>query len=130
MGTTCAGVVQITSPADVTVCSNGLTPSTVTLTSGGWTEAVNGKSVGFAYTPNGLSTSGTDPYFQVPMLYVAYLNGTYDKESGTQTNNYRIEAAGYGGTANTVAVVESTYQAQITYTTQTSAYKFYSLTGP
>jgi Tfp pilus assembly protein PilX len=64
------------------------------------------------------------------MFYIAFLNGTYDKQSGTQINNYRIEASGHGGTDNTVAVVESTYQAQVTYTTQSSAFKFYSLTGP
>jgi Tfp pilus assembly protein PilX len=64
------------------------------------------------------------------MLYIAYLNGTYDKSSGTQTNNYLIEASGYGGTANTVAVVESTYQAKMTYTTQSSSSKYYSLTDP
>jgi type IV pilus assembly protein PilX len=137
VGTACTGTVQITdptthitNPALLQVCSNQLTASTVTLTNGPWTEAVSGSTVGFAYAPTGLSTSGADPYFKVPMLYIAYLTGTYDPGTGTQTNNYRVEASGYAGTANTVAVVESTYQAQVTYTTQSSAYKFYSLTGP
>ena len=143
MGSTCNKTVQVTNPTThvtdptlVQVCSNQLTPSTVNLTNGTngavgqWTEAANGNPVGFLYAPTGISTSGSDPYYQVPMFYIAFLNGTYDKQSGTQINNYRIEASGYGGTTNTVAVVESTYQAQVTYTTQSSSTKFYSLTGP
>jgi type IV pilus assembly protein PilX len=137
LGDVCNKPVQITNmsthvtdPTLVQVCSNQLTPSTVTMTSGPWTEAVNGDQVGFSYAPGAMSTSGSDAYVQVPMFYIAFLNGTYDKQSGTQINNYRIEASGYGGTTNTVAVVESTYQAQVTYTTQSSAFKFYSLTGP
>jgi type IV pilus assembly protein PilX len=137
LGDPCKKTVQVTDPTThvtdptlVQVCSNQLTPGTVTMTNGPWTEAVGGNQVGFFYAPNGLSTSGSDAYVQVPMFYIAFLNGTYDKQTGTQTNNYRIEASGYGGTANTVAVVESTYQAQVTYTTQSSAFKFYSLTGP
>jgi hypothetical protein len=90
----------------------------------------SGNPVGFLYAPPGMSTTGADRYAQVPMLYIAYLNGSYDKLSGTQTNNYRVEASGNGGTVNTVAVVESSYQVQVTYTTQTSNSKFYSLTGP
>jgi type IV pilus assembly protein PilX len=137
LGSPCSKIVQITNsttqvtdPTLVQVCSNQLTASTVAMANGPWTEAVGGNQVGFAYAPTGLLTSGADAYVQIPMLYIAFLNGTYDKQSGTQINNYRIEASGYGGTANTVAVVESTYQAQVTYTTQSSAYKFYSLTGP
>jgi type IV pilus assembly protein PilX len=143
MGTTCSKVVQITDPVTyvtdptlVHVCSNPLTASTVTMTNGPWTDSVGGNQVGFAYTPTGMSTSGADAYVQVPMLYIAFLNGTYDKQSGTQINNYRVEASGFGGTGNTVAVVESTYQAQVTFTTlgaltsQKTYYKFYSLTGP
>jgi type IV pilus assembly protein PilX len=123
-------VTHVTNPALVQVCSNQLTPSTVAMTNGSWTEAVGGKTVGFLYAPSGLSTTGSDAYVQEPMFYIAFLNGTYDKQSGTQINNYRVEASGYGGTTNTVAVVESTYQAQVTYTTQSSSIKFYSLTGP
>jgi type IV pilus assembly protein PilX len=137
MGSACNKIVQITNPTTyvtdptlVQVCSNQLTASTVTLTNGPWTEAVGGNQVGFAYAPSGLSTTGSDAYVQIPMFYIAFLNGAYDKQSGTQINNYRIEATGSGGTANTVSVVESTYQAQVTYTTQSSAYKFYNLTGP
>jgi type IV pilus assembly protein PilX len=122
MGNVCTDVITVLQPTDVQVCSNQLTPSSVV--SGPWVSG--GKLVGYSYTPPGM---GAD-YVQPPMFYIAYLNGTYDKSSGTFTSNYRINAAGYGGTKNTVAVVESTYQVQVTYTTQTTASKFYSLTGP
>jgi len=133
MGMVCSGVTQINLPTDVQVCSNQLTATTVT--NGPWMAidlAGASNKVGYSYTPPGMCTDTTKPdcYVQVPMLYVAYLNGSYDKNSGTQTYNYRVDASGYGGTVNTVAVVESSYQVQNTYTTQTSNKKFYSLTGP
>ena len=96
MGTACNKIVQITNlttyvtdPTLVQVCSNQLTASTVTMTNGPWTEAVGGNQVGFAYAPSGLSTTGSDAYVQIPMFYIAFLSGTYDKTSGTQINNYR-----------------------------------------
>jgi len=126
MGNNCSGVVTILDPTSVQVCSNQLTASTVT--KGPWMS--NNNPVGFVYTPTGMSTTGPDSYAQMPMMYIAYLNGTYDKQTGTQLSNYRVDASGYGGTTNTVAVVESSYQVQVTYTTQMTNSKFYSLTGP
>jgi type IV pilus assembly protein PilX len=125
-GAPCALVVTVHAPTDVNACSNQLTPSTVT--AGPWMS--QGNQVGFIYAPTGMSITGTDLYAQYPMFYIAFLNGTYDKQSGTQTNYYRVNATGAGGTPNTVAVVESTYQVAVTYTTQVSKTKFYSLTGP
>jgi type IV pilus assembly protein PilX len=136
-GSACDKTVQVTNPTThvtdpklVQVCSNPLTANTVTLSNGVWTESVGGKTVGFSYEPPGLSITGSDPYVSPPQFYIAFLNYSYDKTKGVQTNNYRIEASSYGGTSNTVAVVESTYQAQIQYTTQQAAYKYFSLTGP
>lgn len=133
MGNPCSGIVKITGPADVQVCSNQLT--TTSVINGPW-QAVDAKgnsnNVGFSYQLPGMCTDTTSAacYYQLPQLYVAYLNGSYDKFTGTKTNNYRVDASAYGGTVNTVAVVESSYQVQITYTTQLSNTKFYSLTGP
>lgn len=127
LGSPCLQQFTVTKPADVQVCSNQLTPSTVTTNS--WMS--QGSQVGFIYAPTGMSTTtGSDLYAQYPMFYIAFLNGTYDSQSGTQTNNYRVDATGAGGTANTVVVVESTYQVAVTYTTQTSKTKFFNLTGP
>jgi len=126
MGTPCTKTVTVTVPTDVQVCSNPIPANTVSVVPWMFT----GNRVGFFYQPTNMSTAGDDPYAQLPMFYIAYVNGTYDKESGTQTNNYRVDATGSGGTANAVAVVESTYQVAVTYTTESSKTKHYSLTGP
>lgn len=125
MGDTCSGLVTITVPTDVKVCSNQLTAST--LTAGPWMS--QGNPVGFVYQPPGMSTTGPDAYPQPPMFYIAFINAL-PPVGGTQITNYRVDATGAGGTSNTVAVVESTYQVAVTYTTESSKTKFYSLTGP
>lgn len=125
MGDPCSGVITITTPTDVKVCSNQLTASTVT--AGPWMS--QGNPVGFAYQAPGMSTTGPDAYAQLPMFYIAFINAL-PPVGGTQITNYRVDATGAGGTSNTVAVVESTYQVAVTYTTQSSKTKFYSLTGP
>ena len=126
MGNACTTVVTVTKPADVTVCSNQLTASTVT--AGPWTS--QGNNVGFIYQPPGMSTTGTDAYAQMPMFYIAFVNSYPSPDGTTQYSNYVVDATGAGGTSNTVAVVESTYQVGLSYTTQNSKTKFHSLTGP
>ena len=132
-GNPCSGVVAVADPTLVTVCSNQLDPGSVV--AGPWTAGSN-KAVGFTYTLPGMDTTGTgaDTYSLAPLFYIAYLNGSYDKQSGTLITNYQVDAAGYGGaantTTNTVAVVESTYQVKVTYTEHLTNEKFYSLTGP
>ena len=125
MGNSCNAVVTVNKPTDVSVCSTMLDDKTVT--AGPWTS--NGKPVGFVYQPVGMSTTGSDAYPQPPMFYIGFIN-TIPPVNGTQYFNYRIDATGSGGTSNTVAVVEGTYQVGVTYTTENSKTKFYSLTGP
>jgi type IV pilus assembly protein PilX len=122
-GTPCTALVTVEDDK-TQVCSNQLG----NVTTVPWKNGAN--VVGVRYTPTGLMTTGADAYFQPPLFYIAYLDGAYDKASGTQVNSYRIDATGYGGTANTVSVVESAYRVSITYTTQNKKQKFYSLTGP
>jgi type IV pilus assembly protein PilX len=60
--------------------------------------------------------------FQVPMFYISYLgsgpaNG-YQMTSGITYNLYQIDAAGYGQSSASVAVVESTYTVQTTKTSE------------
>jgi type IV pilus assembly protein PilX len=122
------GLVTISKAKPLTVCNTALDDATVT---GTWLS--NKATVGFIYTIPLMNTTAptkADYYAQSPMVYVAYLNGAYDKSSGTFTFNYRVDASGGGGNANTVAVVESVYQTQVTDTTQLTNTKFYSLTGP
>jgi type IV pilus assembly protein PilX len=127
LGNLCTGLVTDLTKAQV--CSNplpGIEPgNAANVPWGGSTP------LGVAFTPpGGFSLSGTDAYFQTPVFYVHYLNSQFFKQSGTQINTYRIDAAAYGGTQNTVAVVESSYSVALTFTTSTTQQKFYSLTGP
>jgi type IV pilus assembly protein PilX len=46
-----------------------------------------------------------DSYFLTPVFYITDLG----PNAGSPGEVYQIDAVGYGGTANTVAVVESTY---------------------
>jgi type IV pilus assembly protein PilX len=80
------------------VCSNLLaTPTQVP-----WTAGVT-------YTPTVTSamsvsqTGGQGTYYAAPTFYIAYLGPT------AQGTIYQIDAAGYGGSVDTAAVVEATY---------------------
>jgi type IV pilus assembly protein PilX len=95
-----------TAPSTVAqVCSNPL-PN---VTQVPWT-------LGVTYTPsvtttNTMSTSttgGQGTYYLAPAFYIAYLGPS---PSG-QGSLFQIDAAGYGGSIDTAAVVESTYLVQ------------------
>jgi type IV pilus assembly protein PilX len=79
-------------------CSNALTNPT----SLPWAN-------GFSYIPNGMTTSGTSgtpqsgTYYGAPQFYIYYVG------PGAGGDLYQIDALGYGGTQNAVAVVESTF---------------------
>jgi len=128
--TACAGpVVNVNQGSNqVLVCSNqpyganalelnpALTPTTATTfvpTQVPWTLN-SGAAVGFAYTPPNMNV-GTAPagqsaanwYVAAPMFYISYLGASASNSQGAV---YQIDAMGYGGTADAVAVVESTYQ--------------------
>jgi len=62
---------------------------------------------GILYTPTTMPT-GANGFSNPPIYYVTSLGPS---PSGTGTI-YQIDAAGYGGSANTVAVVESTFLVQ------------------
>jgi Tfp pilus assembly protein PilX len=51
------------------------------------------------------AAGGLGTYTALPRVYVSYLGSS---ASGAG-NIYQVDAVGYGGSANTVAVVESTY---------------------
>ena len=109
---TCSGMV--TAPTSVQVCMNTL-PSVL----GGAANIavlpwqISSVSVGVNYTPPGMTTAtGTGitagTYFQAPVFYISYL-GVGTGTNGAQGSVYQIDAAGYGGSPNSAAVVESTY---------------------
>jgi len=76
-----------------------------------WT--FGGTQIGTQYTPNGMNVAGAaattahdSSYFLPPVFYIADLGGAGD----AQGEVYQIDAYAYGGSASTVAVVESIYE--------------------
>lgn len=70
----------------------------------------------FTYTPTGMSTTAGGPgsYAQVPQFYISSLGSptggsTYKSPIGQTQALFQIDAAGWGGTPQAVAVVESSY---------------------
>lgn len=98
------------------ICSNiPVSATNQTLTAGAnfnpvvvpWT--ISGTPVGVTYTPSGMNATGVtqaNTYYLTPSFYISYLGGAAD---GLGTV-YQIDAVGYGGTADAVSVVESTYE--------------------
>jgi type IV pilus assembly protein PilX len=78
-----------------------------------WT--IGGAQIGYSYTPVGMNVgaapsgqSAANYYASSPAFYISLL-GPSDDGTGTV---FQIDAVGYGGTADTVAVIESTYEVQ------------------
>jgi type IV pilus assembly protein PilX len=95
------------------ICSNGLAslgildPAQVPWIEGG----VNGGPVGVSWLPTGMTigvgwTNATLNYFSTPTFYIE----DRGKAADGQGEAYVIDAVGYGGSANAVAVVESAYE--------------------
>jgi type IV pilus assembly protein PilX len=88
------------------ICSNRLVNTVASVVSVPWTSG--GSNVGVTYNPNNsmtvTTTAAKDTYYDVPRFYIADMGVSADGRGEV----YQIDAAGYGSTANTVAVVEST----------------------
>lgn len=76
-----------------------------------WT--VGGNPIGVQYTPNGMNVRGSaavtandSNYLSAPVFYIADLGAAGDASGEA----YQIDAYAYGGSATTVAVVESVYE--------------------
>jgi type IV pilus assembly protein PilX len=130
--TTCAGI----NPAVVTttmVCSN-IIPDTV--------AQPDTWGAGFTYTPPGMSTvsGNAGSYAVAPQFYISYLGaaGTgpaYVAPLGQNNTMFQIDAAGWAGTSQTVAVVESAFKVSSIGTTMqpsssNTVQKNVSLSGP
>ena len=121
VGATCSNSTPTTTAA---VCSNVLTnPATLP-----W-----GTAAGGSYTPPTMqvgSAGNVGDYFSSPVFYISFLSTAYNPSSGTTTNTYQIDAAGYAGSTSSAAVVEDIYNVGVTYTSQDSLTKFQNLGGP
>jgi type IV pilus assembly protein PilX len=88
------------------VCSNGLANPASVPWAGyvGYTQFTANGGNGVTNTVNA-TTPTAGSYYQPPGFYITDLG----PNAGTPGEVYQIDAVGYGGTANTVAVVESTF---------------------
>jgi type IV pilus assembly protein PilX len=69
-------------------------------------------STGVTYKPTNITISNTGgsstSYYDYPMFYIAYIGNSFD----TGKSMYAVTAYAYGGSANTVAVVQSIVEFQ------------------
>jgi type IV pilus assembly protein PilX len=112
--TACAGIVPSTGA--IPICSLPApifttVPWTVGVTYTQFTaNAINGVSnVVKATNATGDTTTQAASYYAAPMFYITDLGPAPAALCSTGGEVYQIDALGYGGTINTVAVVESTY---------------------
>jgi type IV pilus assembly protein PilX len=71
---------------------------------------VNGADVGVTYKPPGMvsgDTTSADNYANPPRFYISDMGSSADPTSPGEV--FQVDAVGYGGSASTAAVVESTY---------------------
>jgi type IV pilus assembly protein PilX len=76
-----------------------------------WTNGAT--EIGTVYTPPNMNTTNAanpDYYFRAPRFYISFV-GYFDHGAGGCGNLYQIDAWGNGTSPNTVAVVESNFQA-------------------
>jgi type IV pilus assembly protein PilX len=112
-GAVACGAPQLSANAgEGQICSNTLLSLGINVTQVPWTIAgVGGGPVGVSLLPTGMTigaggSSNNPLYYAAPVFYIADVGVAADG----QGEAYRIDAVGYGGSANAVAVVESTYE--------------------
>jgi type IV pilus assembly protein PilX len=112
--TTCSGISAAVLNSEM-VCSN-IIPTTVSQPDT-WGAA-------FTYQPPGMVTTGGTQvsYAQLPQFYISYLGAAgsgpaFVAAIGQNNTLYQVDAAGWAGTNQTVAVVESAYKVSTIGTT-------------
>jgi type IV pilus assembly protein PilX len=104
----CAAPVQSANALQGQICSNQLWNIVANVTTLPW--QILGNNVGVTYTPPGMNVaaaSAANTYSSAPIFYIS--DGGQSIDPNVPGEVYQIDAAGYGGNGNTVAVVESTY---------------------
>jgi type IV pilus assembly protein PilX len=105
-GITCNTVLTVSLAQ---VCANALPryPPIPSFTTVPW--VIGTTQVGVTYNPPGMNVttmSAAGTYYSTPMFYITYLGVTPNALGAV----YQIDAVGYGGSPNSVAVVEAFYQ--------------------
>jgi type IV pilus assembly protein PilX len=105
-GSACSGMVNLdSSMSGMHTCSNGLANWTSVPWSNGYTMTPHGMNV---LSGGGMASATDVNYFNMPGFYVEYEGLDPTDSSGAQI--YQVTAYGYGGSADSVSVVRSTYK--------------------
>jgi type IV pilus assembly protein PilX len=107
----CSGPYLVTT--GVPICTNTLASvvgSSANIAVLPWKVAGVATQVGYT-PPNMTLAAGSTMYYAMPAFYISYL-GTGTGSNGSPGILFQIDAAGYGGSPSTAAVVESTYLLQ------------------
>lgn len=112
-----AGGITVATVTVGQVCNQTLQQLGVNPTQVPWTVAGGGILQQYSYQPTGMVLTATyvqsagnpnPPYFAAPAFFITQLGP--NKAADAQGYAYQIDAYGYGSSAGTVAVVESTYE--------------------
>jgi len=114
LGVTTPVICNSVVPAAVgQVCANILPAASVAnVPPGNLPWVLGGANVGVNYAPPNMQfnvAGGVNQYNATPFFYISYLGTTADSSTSNFKLLYQVDAAGFGGSANAVAVVESTY---------------------
>ena len=129
-GVTCGAGVLNANSNNIQICSNPLASAVADVSVVPW--VIGGSESAVAYTPPYLNvgSNAVNIYYQAPRFYISFISGQYNATIGAQTNNYTIDAVGYGGTPNAVAIVEAGYTVSQIFSTTGGMSKFVNLGGP
>jgi type IV pilus assembly protein PilX len=108
----CDSLVAATTPDAGQVCSNLLPTVALNGKVANLPWLVGGAPVGVTYAPPNMTLNpagGVNTYSATPVFYISYLGLTADSTTSNYKLLYQVDAAAFGGSANAVAVVESTY---------------------
>lgn len=98
-------ICNVTSPAPGTLNPNDLTLPT--------SSSTGSTAIGTIFQPAGMvvSTSGgANTVYQLPRYYIQYVGLVADSAGTVDGTLYKITAAGYGGNANAIAIVQAYYR--------------------
>jgi type IV pilus assembly protein PilX len=129
-GVVCTAGVVAETPPGILICTNTL--ASVATNMATMPLNIGGVETDVTYSPPGITvgSNGSNVYYALPRYYVSFIAGSYNQTTGVSTNTYTIDALAYGGNANSLAEVESTYVVNVAYTTQSGNQKFVNLGGP
>jgi len=108
----CDSLITVTTPASGQVCANTLPTIVTNGNVGNLPWQVGGANVGVTYAPPNMimnTAGGVNTYYQTPLFYISYLGLNASSTTSNYQLLYQVDAVGYGGSSNAVAVVESTY---------------------